>query len=970
MKRTALLLSITISALLISSVWALAQQTLSVSPNRAVPGRTVELQGSGFTPGTASILWDGNKVQNFIIPPSGNFTIGFTVPSRAAAGSHTVAVCWGSPCASGEFEERASTTMEVIPLPPPPVGDFDIEILAVEVTQGVRGNIPTRSVSSSGDIVLAPDNTLATHVANRRTFVRVYPSISIEAGGGSPRPITISLSGSRGGTALPGEPSLINPWLRADPSWSLDEMRGDSSKSWIFVLPETWTTPGTINLNITVNPPGDGHQLECRGCDEDNQVTLAAVEFKEVQTEEIEVRLYQTEVFWRDASGTIQRAKPTNAEIASMINSWIKTWPIDPSRIRLSWRRGQQTLPFGGSPPSPPIPGIPSDSAFISAVRAENPERLESRPNPYLYMPLVRSSRSPQGCGGMAGIGAPPEFTIGACDNVMQHEAAHTIGLTHTEGGVEPRAYGFDIWSLQALAPVSGSAPTKDLMNGRRSTPDWVSISTWEKIADAFGSSDLKAGELSTSGLPIRSAQTQDFINISGWVDAQNNVTFDASFQPMLATISPPLQGVGEYTIEVRNNQGFALFSLDFEPYMMHTDGSQSGDVELISFFETIPVLEGATEIVLMRGSQDLGSVQVSSSPPTVFLVSPKQGESWGSQGTKNVEWNGSDPDGGTLSYRLEASPDGIRWYFLTETKDTRAQINLADIPASGSNWRVRVQASDGVNVAIDEVGGIQIAAKRPSALIVSPLDGDSFVAGSPIELFGLVADIQDDEISNSDIEWFIDGDSVGSGRRLNVQINEIGEHVILMTAKNSKGLSADMSVRIRTTSALPLTNGPGDTGQNPASATLRAYDLNRNDRLDDDEFFDVMAAWIFNEVDDSVFALAIDLWQSKRPISQAGPAALSARASSFQIRTLSLSERGYVFAASGRELESLQISIYSLDGKEIFQSEAGGSHLMWNLSDSTGRPVANGVYLVRLTARGAGGWSFTNPIKKLIVLR
>jgi hypothetical protein len=989
MKRIAILLSITLFALLFSSVETLAQQTLTVTPNRAVPSRTVELHGNGFTPGTASILWDGEKVQNFIIPPSRTFTIGFTIPSRAAAGSHTVSVCWGSPCASGEFDERASAEIEVIPLPPPPAGDFDIEILAVEVTQGVRGNIPTSSKSPSGGLELTPDNTMATHVANRRTIVRVYPSISIDAGGGSPQPITATMSGSRGGAALPGEPVIINPWLRADPTWSLNAMRADASKSWIFMLPESWTTPGTINLTISVNPPGEGHRLECRGCDDDNRVVLNAVEFKEVQTENIKVRLYQTEVFWRNASGAIQRDMPSSEEIASMMNAWIKSWPIDPDKVRLSWRRGQQSLPVGGVPPSPPIPGIPSDSAFINGVRSENTDRDDLRPNPYLYIPLIRSIRSPQGCGGMAGIGGPPDFTGGACDPIMRHEAAHTIGLTHSgnpsvhggigsndprypdpHGALEPRAYGFDIWNLQAIPPTGSVSHTHDFMLGVSTPPDWVSIYTWEKLADAFGTSDLSAGGISSSSLNVRSSQYQDFINISGWVDAQNNVTFDASFQPMLSTISPALQGVGDYSIQVRNNQGFALFTLEFEPYQMHTHVESGNDENLVSFFETIPVLEGMTEIALMRGSQDLGSMAVSSSSPTVFLVSPKPNENWAAQGNLKVEWNGNDNDSPSLSYRLEASPDGINWYFLTETTDTRAEINLADVPGSGSNWRVRVQASDGVNVAIDEVSGIQIAPKSPEALMISPLNDDTFVAGAPIELFGLVADVQDDEIPDGNIEWFIDGDSVGSGRRLSVVINDIGEHVILMSVKNSAGLSGNMSSRISTTNALSLPGIPGGPGGGAESAAIKVYDLNNNDRIDEAELIDILGDWIINEVDDNLFSLAIDLWQNKTAISRANSAAIQGVNSAFAIKTLSLSNRGYVFAATGRDIDSMDVTVYSLDGKQIFQNESRSGTLIWNLRDDVGRPVANGVYLVRISAHGASGWSFMNPIKKVVVLR
>ena len=62
------------------------------------------------------------------------------------------------------------------PNKPPPFqieeGTFNLQIQAIEVTQGVRGEIPSR-VAPTGDLVLSPDG--AVHIADRRTIVRVYP---------------------------------------------------------------------------------------------------------------------------------------------------------------------------------------------------------------------------------------------------------------------------------------------------------------------------------------------------------------------------------------------------------------------------------------------------------------------------------------------------------------------------------------------------------------------------------------------------------------------------------------------------------------------------------------------------------------------------------------------------------------------------------------------------------------------------
>jgi hypothetical protein len=74
----------------------------------------------------------------------------------------------------------------------PPVG-FNVQIQAIEVTQGIRGTIPVRT-TPGGDLAMVENGV---HVAGRRTIVRVYPWITgIPSGSLSP-PLTAQLFSSR-----------------------------------------------------------------------------------------------------------------------------------------------------------------------------------------------------------------------------------------------------------------------------------------------------------------------------------------------------------------------------------------------------------------------------------------------------------------------------------------------------------------------------------------------------------------------------------------------------------------------------------------------------------------------------------------------------------------------------------------------------------------------------------------------------
>jgi hypothetical protein len=100
-----------------------------------------------------------------------------------------------------------------------------------------------------------------------------------------------------------------------------------------------------------------------------------------------------------------------------------------------------------------------------------------------------------------------PYAQSGARPLELVHELTHAIGLSHAGNGygevtsnpdypdpsgrVEPNAYGFDVWRLQAISPHSPVGVTHDFMSYNSLDPAWVSIYTWETIANLLGQPDL-----------------------------------------------------------------------------------------------------------------------------------------------------------------------------------------------------------------------------------------------------------------------------------------------------------------------------------------------------------------------------------------------------------------------------------------------------------------------------------------------
>jgi uncharacterized repeat protein (TIGR01451 family) len=75
-------------------------------------------------------------------------------------------------------------------------------------------------------------------------------------------------------------------------------------------------------------------------------------------------------------------------------------------------------------------------------------------------------------------------------------------------------------------------------------------------------------------------------------------------------------------------------------------------------------------------------------------------------------------------------------------------------------------------------------------------------------------------------------------------------------------------------------------------------------------------------------------------------------------------------FSALGTRIIQIQVEIFNLAGLSIFQAVANGNQLLWDLVDSSGTAVANGVYLYIITVRGYDGQVIKSEVRKLVVLR
>jgi hypothetical protein len=375
------------------------------------------------------------------------------------------------------FIEGLSAAANTTSSAPVESGTINLQIQAVEVTQGVRGKIPAR-VPPNAELVLPSDQ--AVHIADRRTIVRVYPWVK-HSSDVLVAPVTARLWVYREGALLsesPIEPQNI--YLEnISPDWDLDTMRSDAQKSWNFLLPSTWTAshpdtgPFTLRLVVEINPPGVDHVPECEACSADNQVILTDQEFVTVPALVIQPYFVHHTVTDRDGS-QIEYPGPSLDEfqmVMKIVHSMLPVGdfgrglnildPIDVEWQGLLYQDGRHIFAEamierhfpGGS-----LRGNKGGPIHLFVFSADGKHRfLVNYNQDGMRLPLAWTGW--------------PYAQSGMRPLELVHELTHTLGLSHAgdaygettsnldypdpTGRVEWNAYGFDVWEMQPIPPLT-----------------------------------------------------------------------------------------------------------------------------------------------------------------------------------------------------------------------------------------------------------------------------------------------------------------------------------------------------------------------------------------------------------------------------------------------------------------------------------------------------------------------------------
>lgn len=140
---------------------------------------------------------------------------------------------------------------------------------------------------------------------------------------------------------------------------------------------------------------------------------------------------------------------------------------------------------------------------------------------------------------------------------------------------------------------------------------------------------------------------------------------------------------------------------------------------------------------------------------------------------------------------------------------------------------------------------------------------------------------------------------------------------------------------------------GNASSGGNEVLATLKEYDANGNDRIDQPEFNRIVRAWNEGYLSDRAVERAYELYRSGESLSGAGvPSPLS---------VIQRADRA-TFAVNELSTTELDVRIYGLSGHLVYAGQTSEAELVWRFQNQYGQPVANGVYLYVVEADTSHG--------------
>ena len=410
-------------------------------------------------------------------------------------------------------------------------------------------------------------------------------------------------------------------------------------------------------------------------------------------------------------------------------------------------------------------------------------------------------------------VAAGAAYTGDEMGALAGHELGHALGRYHAEfcGAKGGKPYPYPNGRIGGPATAPNRYLGWDVGRPRVYPGTWHDVMTY--CSNRWISDFTYRGiynELKKHNLAVQNvasvAQEQPLLLVTGLLDASMNSGEIDNFYRFSASISPDApEPDGECRAQLLDASGAVLHEHTFTPRAGAASGEQES--EWLSFQLLLPDSPQMSRFVITCNGQDVLSRSASAHAPTVTLISPNGGETWGDT-PQTIRWQADDADGDVLTFLLQYSVDnGASWISLaTDLTGDSYEVDPGLIPGSESVL-FKVIASDGLLSASDvSDAALTITPHAPIVRILTPKEGHWFTPEQTVVLEGEASDLEDKNLPDNAYHWIsdIDGD-LGTGASLVVTRLSPGYHTITLTVTDSDDMHSSASVQVFVGETLPL---------------------------------------------------------------------------------------------------------------------------------------------------------------------
>ncbi|MFK7895343.1 MAG: SUMF1/EgtB/PvdO family nonheme iron enzyme [Myxococcota bacterium] len=709
-----------------------------------------------------------------------------------------------------------------IPTDAPSV-QVDFSALGLEVVQNTQSLLQ--------DVPLA---------AGKRTYVRGYPGLPTNVGQQTHFSISASLTGFRNGVPLPGSPLFSENNARVTLPQDFAVARGNMDRSFLWELPESWTTEGSITLEMTVDP--NQSLPETEGLENNVFTSVLPAVFRPELESCLQVRPVDVAgaPLWSPVAGRAgfaameQRAAtllpitglesrfsavPIRDQVFEPEWNWVPCFPFICYAPILVSNSYPFSFPMDRSEDAPrgdteaveevawwelttPDPDGCSDVHWVGAVHPDTNWAWAGRGAVGLNSLITEATFD---------INSPPLSQDSPSGGAtLAHEIGHNHGRQHIDCGspgsgidmppfdpcmigdgnlLSPFShFGFDVLRERPIAPTTSA----DMMS--YGNPSWVSQWTYQNILD-----DLIALGATAFGFGSGSAASGPQLLIRGEIDeatlqAEIGMAYlleEGQYDPGQADQSAS----DAFDAELTNDWRFVIVDgSDVElatvgvPIRGDTDDEGSTFAQYLSFPPTaakIRLFSDTTLVTVLTPSANAPVLNLS--PPVVDAV----------EQTLGLDWTASDADGDALHFVVWYSPDGVDWQTLRMDYPGLSATFPTELLPGGAGARVRITATDGFNTATVESAPFVVDDHDPLVVVSGIQDGGRFAFGERVELLGRGLDAEEGILSGSALDWQVSGpeSSAGTGETLTLGRLLPGAYSVDLTGTDATNRTASASL-------------------------------------------------------------------------------------------------------------------------------------------------------------------------------